>query len=541
MNFQNRDYQQRTIESVRNSFLAGHKWVLLQAGTGSGKTVMAGQIIERTVFKGKRAMFLVHRRQLVYQAARKFERMGIGVGIIMAGEESDRHQPVQVGSIQTLEARYLRKPEADVPVPAQADLFTHPDSAAPVRAIPQADIIVYDECHIGLEGQARLKEAYPNTIVLGLTATPVRSDGRGLGLLYNEMVCAPTIAELTDMGFLVPVKYFAPHNPDLTGIKITAGDYNERQLSQRMDTDKLVGDIVENWKRIAEGRRTIVFATSVAHSLHVVESFKAVGIEAAHIDAETPQERRDEIFADLKSGRITILSNYMVLSEGFDEPSIACCILARPTKSVALYLQMAGRILRPVCLDCQRETVWNAATCVHCNSANVKRDSILVDHSGSVFEHGYITEFVEWALDPNGKIQDRQKKAKKKKRKATTCEKCTFVFDRGRRCPRCGWEIPAPVKAPAGVKTKDGDLQQVTADAINGRNTKERWYAELLWQARLKNYKPGWARHQFLEKFKHWPDGMDHVKPQPVSTEVTKFLKHLNIRRRLARKEQPNA
>src|SRR5690606_10690615 len=162
----------------------------------------------------------------------------------------------------------------------------------------------------------------------GLTATPCRGDGRGLGNLYDLIVECPSVAELIEMGHLVPTRVFAPDRPDLTGARVERGEYVERQLAERMDTPEPVGHVVPHWLEWAERRRTVVFATGVKHSINLRDGFRRAGVAAEHIDGNTPTEERDRILARLARGEVDLVTNAMVLTEGWDSPAVGCLILA---------------------------------------------------------------------------------------------------------------------------------------------------------------------------------------------------------------------
>ena len=233
----------------------------------------------------------------------------------------------------------------------------------------------------------KLLEAYPQAVVIGLTATPCRGDGRGLGNVFEIMIECPSVAELIADGYLVGTKVYAPYRPDLKGVKVERGDYVESQLASRMNTGKLVGDIVTHWLRLGERRQTVVFATGVAHSVHIRDEFRRTGVMAEHIDGKTPAEERDRILVDLSAGRIDLVTNAMVLTEGWDQPTVSCLILARPTKSLGLFRQMIGRVLRP---------------------APGKADALVLDHAGATFTHGFAEDAIQWELseDRQGREQD---------------------------------------------------------------------------------------------------------------------------------------
>ena len=295
-----RPYQRDVLERVWASIEAGQRRVLLVAPTASGKTVIGGELIRDAVGRGMRVLFLDHRRELTGQASRKIHAVGVDHGIIQAGFQPRPGERVQVAAVQTLHARAVRSSAMEM---------------------PPADVVIVDEAHhIRARTYQRIIEAYPGAIVIGLTATPCRGDGRGLGNVFDVLVESASVAELTALGFLVPSRIYAPTRPDLTGVRVERGDYVEAQLAERMDKAQLVGDVVEHWHRLAERRRTVVFATGVAHSVHLRDEFRRSGVMAEHIDGSTPIEERDAILARLAAGTVEVVSNAMVLTEGWDCP-----------------------------------------------------------------------------------------------------------------------------------------------------------------------------------------------------------------------------
>jgi DNA repair protein RadD len=377
----------------------------------------------------------------------------------------------------------------------------------------------------------KIREAYPDAFVLGLTATPCRGDGRGLGELYSAMVKAPSVRELTEMGKLVPARHYAPNRPDLSGVRVKkTGDYEEDGLSKVMDDARLRGDIIKHWLEIAGNRKTVVFASGVQHSVHLRDAFRQAGAVAEHIDATTPTDERDDILRRLKHGDVQVITNCEVLCEGWDEPGVSCVVLARPTKSLSLYLQMAGRVLRPTCLDCGEPTPWNRPSCLFCGSANVKRDSIILDHASAVFEHGFVEDDYDWQLDGKSKIQDREAEKKKKEPEPYTCPNCSTVFKRKPACPTCGTPRSQPKEAKE-IKVGEGSLAEVTE---SGRQfeleRQQRWFSMFVYHCNEKGYNPGWAAHKFKEKFGHYPKNL-RGNPTPPDEEVLRYIKYLNIRR----------
>jgi DNA repair protein RadD len=340
-------FQQDAVAEIERHIAEGRRKLLLVAPTGSGKTVIASELIRRWVAQYRRVLFLAHRREIIDQTGAKLTANGVRHGIIMAGISPRPMEAVQVASIDTLLVRGVRSNAMN---------------------LPPADLVIFDEAHRA-RGRTRehLISLYPEAALLGMTATPCRGDGRGLGNLFDVMIEAPQVAELIVGGYLVKSRVYAPVNPDLKGVRIEKGDYVISQLAGRMNTERLVGDIVEHWHKHGEQRRTIAFAVDVAHSVAIRNQFLGAGVRAEHLDGETPLPERADILARLASGETKVVSNCMVLTEGWDCPPVGCAVLARPTKQMGLFRQMVGRVLRP---------------------ADDKPDAVILDHSGAVFRHG---------------------------------------------------------------------------------------------------------------------------------------------------------
>src|SRR5262249_17097646 len=199
--------------------------------------------------------------------------------------------------------------------------------------MPPANLLIIDEAHHARANTyQKLIELYPDASVLGLTATPCRGDGRGLGNIFKKMIEVPQVADLIKLGFLVGAKVYAPVDPDLKGVRTQTGDYAVGQLADRMNTPALVGDIVIDWLKHGERRKTIAFAVDVQHSVHIRNDLVQAGVRAEHLDGSTSIRDREAILARLASGETEVVTNCMVLTEGFDCPDIGCIILARPTK-----------------------------------------------------------------------------------------------------------------------------------------------------------------------------------------------------------------
>jgi DNA repair protein RadD len=517
-----RDYQESAIQSARTAMARGVKRVLLNSATGSGKTVIAAGIVQRAVAKGKRVLFLAHRRELIEQCCNKLMDGGVlNFGVIMAGNRMlNAAAPVQVASVQTL----IR------------------------RELPAADLIIIDEAHrANAKSYLSILANYPGAAVLGLSATPERLDGKGLDDIFDELIVVETIPGLIERGYLIkPTCYVGPTG-DLSGVKTRRGDYDEGQLAEAMDKPSLTGNIVTNWIRLARGKRTVVFAASVAHAEHLTNEFFKSGVPAATVHAGTPLAEREAIIADWRRGIVQVVANVGIFCEGFDMPELECCILARPTQSVSLYLQCCGRIMRP---------------------APGKAGALVIDHAGCCQSHGQPHIHREWSLEGMAKkrkpadtqhvckacgmayeaspklflaeLQPTLRSAFDKKvqgilggpvsdRGMDTCPGCgaaeclvcasTFIPKLARRhidgiaweshasCPSCLSsycdEVPHIINDPADPNIPDttDDLLVPMGDETPVKVTVLNEYKRLLNEAKVKGRKRGWAYWRLRERY----------------------------------------
>jgi DNA repair protein RadD len=486
-----RRYQIDAIAET-DAVTADGKDPLIVSPTGAGKTVILAAIVKRAVANGQHVLVLAHRREIIAQTSLKLSAHGVEHGIIRAGLVMDLEQKVQVCSIQTLWARAMRTNK----IP-----------------LPPADLLIIDEAHhVPARTYRKIIEAYPNAILLGATATPCRGDGRGLGNFFDCIVETPQVAELIAQKYLVKTRVYAPRDIDLKGVRVQAGDYVETELAQRMDRDDLVGDIVSHWHKFGERRRTVVFAVNVAHSAHIRDEFIKSGVKADHIDGTTPKEERDAALARLASGETELITNCMVLTEGWDLPEVSCCILARPTKKIGLYRQMVGRVLRP---------------------APGKVNAIVLDHSGAVFQHGFVEDRVEWTLETDKRAESPTHTARLKSGPSSRlleCSQCGAIRTAGEPCGHCGF---FPSARPEAISFRDGDLGLVdrktrTVDALSDPTERIRWHSMLTYIANQRGYQSGWIAHKYKEKFGTWP-AVRTVTPVPPTPEVLSWVRSRNI------------
>lgn len=449
-----RPYQDNSIGGLINSIRHGNKKILLQASTGAGKTIIASSMIQRAVAKGNHCLFIAHRKEIISQTSEKLDTFGIDHGVIMSGHSRYKPtHPVQLASIQTLSNRHK----------------------------PKADLVIIDETHLACSTSfQKIIEHYEGAVIIGLTATPIRLDGRGLGEIYTDMVQVVPMRRLIDDGHLVQPRVFAPFTPDLKKFRTVRGDYDANQVSDEMDKSSITGDIVKHWQAHAAGRKTICFAASVAHSQHIVDEFNAAGISAKHLDGATNAALRDKTLNEWREGKFHVLSNMGLFIEGLDVPEVSCCILARPTQSVTIYLQAVGRAMRP---------------------AKNKTDCIVLDHAGLTHSHGLVDEEREWSLE--GKKKKSRKGETEKAPAVHVCDGCFAAYSRVEfpdKCPECGKvterkgrEIEVNEEANLIELTPEmmQAIKQRKKDELKAARTKEELVT--LGKSRGYNYPHAWA------------------------------------------------
>lgn len=463
-----RPYQLDAISRLREGIRNGHKRQVLQIATGGGKTKVAAAMTQAAIERGKRVCFIADRIELVDQASARFDAEGIAHGIMQGNHW--RHRPyerVQIATIQTLVNRQFQP----------------------------FDMYVVDECHAGGK---RLNDfvAAHDGIVIGLSATPWT---KGLGKVYESLVVGATTSQLIKLGHLVDVEAWAPSAPDLKGVKVVAGEWEDAALAKRCDTPQLVGDIVAHWQRLASDRQTIAFAVDVAHSKHIVEQFVAAGVRAAHVDGyELAHERRKTIQA-FRKGELQLICNVGILDKGFDVPEASCLIMARPIRSsLMLHIQQIGRVLR---------------------AAPGKTDALILDHAGNLTRHGFPTDPLPEKLD-DGKRKEKAE-PKPKEREPKVCPKCKHVKRPGEHeCPKCGFKP----ERKNGVEAGDGQLVKITKTA-----DKRQLFGEIRAIQQERGRTDGWAAHKFRELTGVWPNHYKDAPIVPPSIATRNQIKRLDI------------
>lgn len=477
MRFQLRDYQQRGVEDLRAAFRSAYRAPLYSLPTGGGKTVVFSHIAEQADQRGKAVMVLVHRRELLAQTSRGLNEIGVRHQLIAphqtvhdvraqqlrltSGSTIDQTSRLQVASVQTLVRRLDRAP-------------------AP-------DLVVIDEGHHAVAGSwHRVIEAFPRSRLLGVTATPHRLDGKGLGVQasgpFDTLVEGPTVRELIDAGYLCqPVVYAPPLQASLEGVPMRGGDYAANEVAERLDKPRITGDAIDHYRRLCDGAPAIAFCANVKHAQHVAEQFREAGYRWQCVDGTMSSSARDRAIRGLGDGSLHGISSCEIVNEGTDVPIVAVGILLRWTASLTLFLQQCGRILRPY---------------------EGKERAVILDHVGNSLVHGLPDWDREWSLAG----EERKPRGSKAPPAPPVqqCPQCYAAHAPAERCPRCGYVYALQHQLP---QQEDGELTEVTPEQAEAmRRARKREVAKANTYEALKaieaarGYRPGWADHVWAAK-----------------------------------------
>jgi DNA repair protein RadD len=423
-----RPYQSQGIQDIRAAFSQGIRRICYVAPPRSGKGTMVAFMAREAAKRGNRTLFIVHRQELIDQIA---EAIG------------EPHALIHLDTAQTVVRRLSR--------------------------IPRPDLIISDEFHHGLAATWRKIFTYfPEAWLVGLTATPARLGGQGLGEICDRLIIGPSVKELIRQGYLAPFKYFAPPMPvDLTGIKIKLGDYDQTEIAVRMDKPHITGSAISHYQKLADGKQAIVYCASIEHSRNTVAAFIAAGYSARHVDGETPRDERREAVEAFKAGRLQVMSNVDLFGEGLNLPGVETVILLRPTASLTLHIQQS-----------MRSMTWGPG-----------KTAVIIDAAGNCYRHGLPDEDREWSLDGIKKRPRNEEPAFS----VRVCPRCFSVHRPAGECPYCGW-LYAP--EPREVKMTPGELAEIREVERKKRRMevgRARTVEDLKRIAAERGYRPQWV------------------------------------------------
>lgn len=429
-----REYQTELIARTRKSWATGHKRPCIVLGCGGGKSVIVAEIARKTTENNKRVLFIVHRKELCDQIQKTFEWWGVDMNFCT------------IGMVQTVTRRLTK--------------------------IRPPSLIITDENHHCLANSyRRIYEAFPDAYCVGVTATPVRLDGSGLGDVNDDLVVGPPTRWLIDNGYLAPYQYYSVKLIDADALKTKRGEYD---LTGVVLDRKIYGDVIQSYRKFADRLKAICYCPSIPYSEQMAERFRAAGIPAAHIDGSTDKHERDRIIADFRAGKIQVICNVDLISEGFDVPDCGAAILLRPTKSLTLYIQQAMRCMR----------------------YKPGKTAVIIDHVGNVFRHGFPDDDRDWDLY----AKPDKKTRKKPEVRAKECPNCmAAVPSAAAECPHCGYKFRTEgreIEEDGSAKIEE--IKRITADYTRPGDCRS--YRELLEYAKNHGYRPGWAWYQAKER-----------------------------------------
>lgn len=423
-----RPYQQDMIDRCRES-LKTHNAPLMVAATGAGKTALTVKMMATAAARGRSSIFMVHRDTLLMQTSRALWQQRLEHGLIASGRGMSK-LPVQVASVQTLVRRLAK--------------------------VSAPDLIIIDEAHrAASETYRKIIAAYPTAKIVGLTATPARTDGKGLDDVFDDLVPGPSVGELIRDGYLSPYKIYGPQSKvDLSGVRTRMGDFAADDLEKALDKPTITGDAVATYLRLAKGKRCVVFCATLNHMRHVAQAYNDAGVPAEFMDGSTPANEREDILKRLASGETLILCNVELAIEGLDIPAVEAVQWLRPTASLIIWMQGNGRGLR---------------------RSEGKRHLIVLDQVDNWRRHGLPDDEREWSLAGETK---QQRKARESEVKAKQCGKCYHVFNAGpTHCPACGEPLAGEVRK---IEIIEGDLVEVDVEAVRREQKREQGAARTL-------------------------------------------------------------
>lgn len=439
-----RPRQTQALADLRQAYATGAHAPILVAATGFGKTTVAAEIVRQAVAKGRRVWFLAHLREILDDTSGRLTAAGIRHGQIRAGRSADYSEPVQVVAVQTAVRR---------------------------SRLPRPDLVIVDECHLAVaETYRKTLASVGNPLLLGLTGTPQRLDGRGLGEVFDRLVLTCTSAELIAEGLLAPVRVYAPPVADLSNIGRRAGDFDQGQAGAILSRPAVVGDALSHWKKLCSGRRGVAFCTTVAHAEAVAEQWRSAGYRAMAVHGGSDDADRREAIVGLRAGRLDLVACAQLWIAGVDVPEIDAVIWLRPTQSLTAWLQGNGRGLR---------------------IAKGKGDLLILDHVGNCNRLDHPLAVHEWTLE------GKAKKPRDASLSVKICPSCFAAMPSGSpQCPECGHQFTVERRELVHV---DGELEEVKHTGARFRRDqgKAQTLEDLVAVGQRRGMKnpTGWARH----------------------------------------------
>lgn len=441
MSIELRPYQKDYVRKLGAVYNQGIKKVCIVAPCGSGKTALFAALAETTQKQGNTVWFLVHRKELLDQTINTFKRFNIPL------------KTIHIGMVATV--------------------------ANHINNYPKPDMIIFDECHFSTaKTWLKIVNAYPNVYYIGLTATPCRLDGKPLKDIYETMITGITEKELIDTGYLAPYKYYAPSVTDLSALKRKGKDFDKEQATELLSTKAVFGNVIEHYLKYAANKQAICYCSSIQHSESVAKAFNLADINAIHFDGNTPKKQRDNIIKRFRNKEIQILCNVDLISVGFDCPDCECCILLRPTMSLALYIQQSMRCMRP----------------------KQGKIAIILDHVNNYKRFGLPDDKREWSLDSVPKVKSEY--AEDGKLVIRQCFVCfgTYKTNNSGVCPYCGTKEQLTKQEIKNIEEirleeiKQNKRKRADEAVKDYKSAQECKTVQQLYSfAKIKGYKPSWA------------------------------------------------
>lgn len=456
--FKLRNYQTETIDQIYQSMKHGHKRIVVQQPPRTGKTVIMAEIARRTTAKGNQVMFIIHRKEVLAQAKATFEQQKVNMDL------------TTMGMVQSLTRH--------------------------TKALTTPQLIFVDEAHHALaKSYCKILDAFPNAYVLYFTATPIRTGHDQLDQVADDIIVGQSIKWLTNHHFLAPFRYYGLGDIDRSKLRKQNGDYSSSSMNEALN-HQIYGHIVQQYQRLANGKQAVVYCHSIESAKKVTQQFREAGITAAEVDGDTDQTVRDRLVQKFRDQQLTILANVNLFTEGVDLPNVDCVIMARPTSSLALYLQFSMRCLNP----------------------RKDKTAIIIDHVDNFLNFGLPDNDHDW----QSAIVTKDKRKASNSDNGPSLAQCSYCFGTFYRkdihdgcCPLCGHTLEKEnkdykivnvdlqeIKENQAVKHRKQLVQKILSDQVMANVADKspgqlHTLKEFQAYAELHNYSPGWAWYQF--------------------------------------------